>query len=136
MHILLSTNFLIWPLTLGIIGLKAFWIATEVRFYKHRINKEMLSTNAVEASILLAQLLCGLFFPWPVTLIDSYIILLGLILYALGVILALWGRLTMSGAWGIPGERYKNQNKVVKTGPFSFSRNPIYVGFTFIYIGY
>lgn len=42
----------------------------------------------------------------------------------------------MKSKWGMPAELNTNrQNKIIKTGPFSFSRNPIYLGLILIVLG-
>ena len=55
-------------------------------------------------------------------------------LLALGLLLAIWAMRTMINA----GEHYKINkptNKIVSHGPFSFTRNPIYLAFNLIYLG-
>ena len=43
----------------------------------------------------------------------------------------------MKASWGVPAEHdIARQNKIIKKGPFSFSRNPIYVGLILVILGY
>lgn len=123
-------------LTAGIIIIKAFWIRTEIHFSKERINFEMFKTNAVEALIIILQILTAIYTPLPKSLFTGILMIIGLIMYVLGLVLAVWGRNTMKQSWGVPGEHAEKQNKLVTKGPFAFSRNPIYLGFLLLYFGY
>lgn len=130
-----NTN-LILILLSGIILLKIFWLYTEVKFSKSRVNATMLKTNLIEAVILALTALQAIYFPLPSTPFDQLILLSGVIMYATGAILALWARLTMNNVWGIPGQHAAKQNALITSGPFQFSRNPIYLGFLLIYFGF
>lgn len=59
---------------------------------------------------------------------------LGLLLVALGVALTAWGMLTFVAASTaiIP---MRGASRLVDHGPYRFSRNPMYTGFTLIYLG-
>jgi protein-S-isoprenylcysteine O-methyltransferase Ste14 len=127
---------LIVVLTLGIIVIKAIWIQTEIRFSKERINFDMIKTNAVEAAILLLQILAAIFTPIPQGPLSWLITVSGVAMYIGGFFLALWAKNTMSKSWGVPGEHHKKQDKLVTEGPFSFSRNPIYLAFIMLYYGF
>lgn len=127
---------LIVILTLGIILIKAEWIKTELKFSKSRFNAEMFKTNAVEALILVLQILAAIYTPIPQTPFTWLIVLAGVSMYLAGAILAIWAKTTMSRSWGVPGVHEKKQDKLVTEGPFAFSRNPIYVGFLMLYFGY
>ena len=58
----------------------------------------------------------------------------GYILVGLSLINALLGMLTMKRA-GTHIDVYKASTAIVSTGPFSFSRNPLYLSLTAMYIG-
>lgn len=69
--------------------------------------------------------------------LDKIFILLGLALYIIGFIIAVWARLTMKEKWAPAGERHdlKRQSKIITSGPFKYSRNPIYLGQLLFYLG-
>ncbi|SRR5258708_4456201 len=123
-------------LTLSIFFVKTVWIKTEIRFSRDRVNFQMLKTNGIEAIIIILQILATVYTPFPKTPFNTAIVFLGIVMYIAGLILAFWGRSVMNQSWGIPGEHTTKQDKLVTTGPFSFSRNPIYLGFLFLYFGY
>lgn len=127
---------LIILLTLGIIIIKVMWIRTEITFSKERINFNMIKTNAIEAVIIVLQILAAIYTPLPQTSLSWLITLSGVGMYIGGFVLAIWAKNTMNKSWGVPGEHHKKQNKLVTEGPFSFSRNPIYVGFLMLYFGF
>lgn len=129
-------NLLVVLLTTGIILLKILWLRTEIHYFKHRINFAMLKTNFIEAVILALQILQVYLFPLPQTEFDGIFVFIGTAMYVTGIIMALWARNTMQQSWGIPGEHAAQQNKLVTSGPFSFSRNPIYLAFILIYVGF
>ena len=58
----------------------------------------------------------------------------GGVLLASGVLLAIWGRRVMEQA-GTNVNPTLPTSAVVATGPFRFSRNPLYVALTLIYVG-
>lgn len=124
-------------LTLGIIIIKLIWIKTEISYFKSRINFTMLKTNVVEVLILILQILAAYITPLPKTSLDGIIITIGVVGYVAGFVFALWGRQSMRHVWGIPGhDDPARQDTLVTSGAFSISRNPIYVGFTLIYLGF
>ncbi len=128
--------FAIAALTLGIIIIKIVWIHTEIRFSHERVNFQMFKTNAVEALIIVLQILAAIYTPLPKTWWTTLLHFVGIIMYFCGFILAFWARNTMQQSWGVPGVHDKKQNKLVTSGPFTFSRNPIYLGFLLLYFGY
>ncbi len=120
----------------GIILIKIFWLYTETKYFKNRVNFNMFKTNSIEMGILILQILAAIYFPIPRTHLNKVIMNFGLIMYVLGMILALWARFTMNNVWGIPGMHASQQDKLITKGPFSFSRNPIYLGFLLLYFGF
>jgi protein-S-isoprenylcysteine O-methyltransferase Ste14 len=131
-----TDHMLLWLMLAGIIVIKIIWLRTEITYFKQRMNATMYRTNFIEAVILFLQVYVVYVFPLPVTSYDRLITWIGILMYAGGIILALWARDTMKHSWGIPGEHAKQQDTLVVRGPFKISRNPIYVGFALIYLGF
>ncbi len=132
----MNNNLLISLMVVTIIIVKAFWIWTEIKYFKNRVNFEMFKTNFIEAVILILQILAVYIYPLPTTDFDRIIVGMGIVMFILGIILAVWARLTMNRVWGVPGEHAAQQDALITTGPFKFSRNPIYLGFLLIYFGF
>ncbi|HMF27698.1 MAG TPA: isoprenylcysteine carboxylmethyltransferase family protein [Candidatus Cybelea sp.] len=66
--------------------------------------------------------------------VDPRLALLGLILCALGVALAIWARVYLGSNWGLPMS-HKAQPELVTTGPYAFVRHPIYSGLLLAILG-
>jgi len=58
---------------------------------------------------------------------------LGLLIIIIGVMLFLWSGQTMA-KFGV-NPRFQPVKNLISTGPFGWSRNPIYVSFTLMYLG-
>ncbi len=73
---------------------------------------------------------------WRLPMVDdaSMLFWVGTTLAVLGVAIALWGRSTMHAA-GTNISPLKPANEIVTTGPFRFTRNPLYLGMTLLYLG-
>jgi protein-S-isoprenylcysteine O-methyltransferase Ste14 len=59
---------------------------------------------------------------------------IGLVLWAAGLGLAVWARLYIGRNWGMPMTR-RQEPDLVTTGPYRFIRHPIYSGITLALIG-
>lgn len=127
---------LTYILLAGIIIIKIYWIYTEISFSRNRVNFSMLKTNALEAGILILQIWSAMYYPFPNSFWTTFVNILGVVMYLSGFILAVWARIVMSKSWGIPGEHIQKQDKLVTTGPFAITRNPIYLGFLLLYFGF
>jgi protein-S-isoprenylcysteine O-methyltransferase Ste14 len=57
-------------------------------------------------------------------------------LFITGLGLVTWAKLTMGQNWALPGKVKENQKKLITSGPFTFSRNPIYVGRIILLLGF
>lgn len=67
---------------------------------------------------------------------DWFMRVAGLCISLYGTGLASWAKWTMGANWGRPAQHDKKiQKHLVVDGPFAFSRNPIYVGLLFLFIG-
>ena len=51
-----------------------------------------------------------------------------------GLFLCLWAREVLAGNWNI-GVVLKKKHELIKTGPYSYVRHPIYSGLIFIFFG-
>jgi protein-S-isoprenylcysteine O-methyltransferase Ste14 len=72
---------------------------------------------------------------WPMPIFGHAVALwLGLALFVLGVGFAAWGRRTMQAA-GTNINPALPTTTIVASGPFCFSRNPLYLALTLLYLG-
>ena len=72
---------------------------------------------------------------WPAPIFGPAVALWsGLVLVALGVGTAIWGRRTMQAA-GTNIDPARPTTAIVTSGPFRFSRNPLYLALTVLYLG-
>ena len=73
---------------------------------------------------------------WPAPILEdaAWAIPSGIVLGALGLGLGLWGCAKMISA-GTNINPLKPTSSVVTSGPFRFTRNPLYVGMTLLYLG-
>src|SRR5262245_16829507 len=85
------------------------------------------------AGAFLLVVVARLLWPWPVT---EWAIALpaGLALSVAAVALARWGRRTMQAA-GTNVNPGRPATTIVTSGPFQYSRNPLYIALTLLYIG-
>lgn len=124
-------------LVLGWFLIFSIWIITDPRPLRQAFKKSILKIYAIVAIILILQILGSLLFPVPVNQSTHFVMFLGALLYIFGALFATWAKLTMKSFWGPPGEHdSKRQNKLVVSGPFSISRNPIYVGNMLMVFGF
>lgn len=114
-----------------------FWFLTDPRPFYERLKFRITLTWPRVALVIFLQALSALFFPLPPTQWDKLIILSGIMIYGLGLLLSLWAKITMGTFWGPPAQHdIRRQNNLVIKAPFSFTRNPIYVGVMLIVLGF
>ncbi len=128
-------------LTVIIMVLPLVWTLTDPRNPKERVKAYFNLRSGfyflAEVILVLGTLFGSQNFPWPRTSFDSLIITLGLVLFLNGIFIAVWAKVTMKSSWGMPAQHdIKRQNKIIRKGPFSFSRNPIYLGLILVFLGY
>jgi protein-S-isoprenylcysteine O-methyltransferase Ste14 len=82
---------------------------------------------------LVIVLVCRWFWPMPISG-QAAALWPGLALAALGVGIAIWGRRTMRAA-GTNINPALPATAIVTSGPFRFSRNPLYFALTMLYLG-
>jgi protein-S-isoprenylcysteine O-methyltransferase Ste14 len=72
---------------------------------------------------------------WPVPIVDHTVVVwLGLVLVVFGVGIAIWGRGAMQAA-GTNVDPCRPTTAIVNSGPFRFSRNPLYMALMLMFFG-
>lgn len=65
---------------------------------------------------------------------NAFMGMIGLVLCALGIALAIWARAHLGRNWGMPMSRKKHP-ELVTSGPYAFVRHPIYTGILLAILG-
>ncbi|HUD05972.1 MAG TPA: isoprenylcysteine carboxylmethyltransferase family protein [Candidatus Saccharimonadales bacterium] len=65
---------------------------------------------------------------------NEALLIVGFIVFLLGLLLAVWARLYLGKNWGMPMTKKQNP-ELVTTGPYRFIRHPIYTGILLAMIG-
>jgi protein-S-isoprenylcysteine O-methyltransferase Ste14 len=128
-------------LTAGLAAIVAIgdvvWIATDPRPAAERWRRPMSLMYPRGTAALLPQIASGLLWPWPATAWDPLFISVGVAFLSIGMGLVLWARHVMGGRWAPPeAHDVIRQPELITTAPFSWSRNPIYLGVSLIVAGY
>lgn len=127
--------FVLVYISTGYLILYATWLLTALKENKARLLFGLRLTVIIQSVLNLLHLISGIFFPLMATP-DIPIRSFGLTLFTVGVWIAVWARITMGKRWSIPGRfDSTNNSDFVKAGPFSYTRNPIYVGIILISFG-
>lgn len=120
--------------------LEAFWAFSDPRSKKERLKSYTQPKIILYAIFTIAffslNYISGVYFPLPNSGFDNILSIVGALIFAAGTAIAVWAKVTMGKIWGMPAEMRKDQNKLVKHGPFHYTRNPIYVGLIMVMIGY
>ncbi len=128
-------------LLIGGILVSATWIIAGGKKYfggwfKSRDPKNFLY-SLFQSIIFLPQIFGVPFFPLPQFFFTPILQIIGLIIFYIGVIFAVWARITMGKSWGLPGTwDDKREKKLIEEGPFHYSRNPIYIGILLMCLGF
>ena len=117
------------------------WLFTDTRAFKERLMRVTKPAGIVAAFfqliVIAFQILQPTILPFPTPFYHPVVSVIGLIVYVLGALFAAWGRLSMGKSWGVPAQHeIDKQKNLVTTGPFKYSRNPIYVGLLVMFIGF
>jgi len=128
-----SLTFSLIYLSIGLIIVALVWIITTP--ISRLFSKTLPITRLLQISINLAHVLSGILFPLPLPL-DIPIRSLGLTIFTIGVCIAIWAKIVMKDSWGYPGMHLIDKQKIlITTGPFEFTRNPIYLGIIIASLG-
>ncbi len=120
----------------SLIVLLLIWTLTDPRPIRERL-KELTRAYLLITFSLLFQVISSIYFPWPKIPYEHTLFAIGMVLYIAGYVLLIWAKFEMKTNWGPPGQHnIGRQLKLVTTGPFSFSRHPIYFGLILVVLGF
>lgn len=124
-------------LLVGMVALQLVWNVTDFLSVRERLKTlRDRKLYLLQIGVLFPQFISGIYFPWPHTTRDSFFTIFGLILFYAGVALCIWAKLVMKTSWGMPAQHDINrQDKLITAGPFSYTRNPIYIGLLLVATG-
>lgn len=117
----------------GVIFVLLFWLVTDprpskeiMRSYGKREQQTLLVWQAITAILIIVT---TIFYPLPSTSLDTFITTTGMIMYIVGLAIAIWAKLELGENWGMAGEDLdvRRQKRLTTGGPYRFSRNPMYV---------
>ncbi|KKQ38925.1 MAG: Isoprenylcysteine carboxyl methyltransferase [Candidatus Roizmanbacteria bacterium GW2011_GWA2_37_7] len=127
-------------LTSGILLLGIFWLTSDPRSKSERFQYFFKSEKIYLFTTYLFVLATQFGFlqkGWFMIIPTQNIQFAGFILYFFGFLFAIWAKLIMGSNWGTPAQHtISRQSILVTSGPFSFSRNPIYLGLLIGMTGY
>jgi len=129
--------FIIESIVIQLLG--TFWFISDPRTVKTRINFIIgKSFHAVYYPIIfiLQYIVLKNF---PKLLLPGVVVvqIIGVVVFILGVTLAIWAKITMRQSWGVPAQHdIKRQSTLIIEGPFRYTRNPIYMAIFLFGFGY
>lgn len=120
--------------------MQALWIVTSPGKNYESFIKTWINLRSVPIVIFemfaFAQVILLPYLAFPMDLSSAPVQILGFGISVAGLALACWAKLVMGTNWGRPAQHDKrSQSALVTSGPFAFSRNPIYVGLFLLFAG-
>lgn len=137
----MDRTLLVNGLTFLLIDLFIYWRLSDPRSgeekKKYFFSKTGILITLFTFAFLLLNYLSAMYFPLPYSELGDLLGLTGLWIFLAGAGFSIWAKLTMGKLWNVPtGHDPRRQTKLIKNGPFKYSRNPIYVGLSLVLIGY
>jgi len=115
----------------------SIWVAKDPRSVKKRFTGGILKAYTIILFVIIPQIISFIYFPLPLSILDPFLVIAGIISFVLGFILLIWARTTMGKLWGPPGQHDTTyQKKLITEGPFRYIRNPIYLGAFLLLFGF
>lgn len=131
--------YIVLTAVLGVLGL--YWLVSDPRPVQERKGDfkdfDTILRRVIQYGLFFVQSYLSVFLNNSRLIGLGTITLIGLFLFISGFILSVWAKVVMRESWGLPATLNKSRQKsLVVTGPFRFTRNPIYVGLLFTGVGY
>lgn len=129
-----TLTFSIGYITIGALVVFVVWVFTAPK-HTQFLSLQVRLTTAIQIAVNALHFASGLWFPLAFPL-DIPVRSLGLTIFTVGVVFAVWAKFAMGTNWGLPGvHKIAHQDTLVTEGPFSYSRNPIYTGLILMSLG-
>jgi len=124
----------------GLVFFAAFWKFTdprEKRMFEDLKNSRIRVMTFFEIMSAIFAYIIYFVFPQYSLNLSSNIVNIGLLIFVGGISFAVWAKVVMGKNWNHPVEHIiERQTEIVKSGPFKYSRNPIYVGLFICFVGF
>ena len=125
----------------GISLIQLVWTLTDPRLKKNYFSylkePQFFKTYFAQIGLMVPQIVSGVWFPWSLGKFNLPIEIVGLSIFYVGIVLAIWAKFVMKQNWGVPGQHdTTRQKQLVTRAPFSFTRNPIYLGLVLLSFGF
>jgi protein-S-isoprenylcysteine O-methyltransferase Ste14 len=111
-----------------------FWLAASVGVKAGRTGWTRFAGVRVAIILVVLLLLRLKFFKRHAVTHDPWLQVIGLVIFVLGLALAVWARVYLGRNWGMPMSE-KADPELVTTGPYRTVRHPIYSGIILAMIG-
>lgn len=124
-----------WIFVIGWVAFWSYWIiaAARTRPSRPRRSGASLAIRLVIIIVMVVVVRTG-HRHWSTSAQDAYLQIIGLVLFFVGLLLALWARLNIKDNWGFPMSEKKG-GELVTSGPYKFIRHPIYSGILLASLG-
>lgn len=120
------------------IGWIVFWlywiyVAIKTKGLVHRISRNGVKFRLISIILILIVISYG---PnnWSTAHNSKIMQIIGLVLFASGLMFAIWARIYLGKNWGFPSDQVAG-SKLITSGPYQFVRHPIYSGIILAMIG-
>lgn len=133
------------PVLLILLGILLFiqflWLVMDQRPFQQIIRessqRRLRATYRYVFLVLIMQLVCAAFFPLDIGAMNPIVSIIGITFYEVGISIAIWAKVVMKESFGRPGQHDINrQQKLITSGPFAYTRNPIYIGLLLMNLGF
>jgi protein-S-isoprenylcysteine O-methyltransferase Ste14 len=121
----------------GLLILQYVWIASNpTPLSGPALRPTLFRTFAVQILTLIVLVAGSLLIPLDLGNSTGMVTITGIALYELGIALAVWAKISLKDPGAKPGTHgMHQQKKLVTTGPFAFSRNPVYLALVLVTAG-
>ncbi len=127
-------------LLISLIWYVLFWAMTDTSPVAHFITNFRTFRGLLGAFVVFVmaiQVLEIIHFDLPYLYQNPMSVWIGIPMLILGLALACWAKVVMKTNWGVPAQHdITKQKSLVTTGPFVYTRNPIYLGLLLYFIGF